>query len=92
MRKNVIDPFSSLIIASATGISEENDLTSVQRVNSASSGISSSIGNFHQQILGSVEGFNNHDAGYDLECPDRQILAEAILEYCETALREGIPA
>ncbi|MCY4211258.1 MAG: Eco47II family restriction endonuclease [Gammaproteobacteria bacterium] len=76
IKKNVIDPFSSLILAAATGISEEGDLTSVQQVNSASSGISNAIGNFHQQILGSVRGFNNHDSGYDLECAERRILAE----------------
>ena len=76
IKKNVIDPFSSLIIAAATGISEEDDLTSVQQVNSASSGISNAIGNFHQQILGAVDGFDNHDAGYDLESPEKLILAE----------------
>ncbi len=41
-----------------------------------SSGISNAVGDFHQEVLGSVEGFRNHDAGYDLECPDKQIVAE----------------
>ena len=47
-----------------------------QLASSAMSGISSAIGNFHQEIIGSIAGFENHDAGYDVECPSRQLLAE----------------
>lgn len=51
-------------------------LSKVQQINSASIGISSAVGHFHQKILGSVEGFINHNTGYDLECVDRKIIAE----------------
>ncbi len=76
MRKNVIDPFSSLVIATTTDINTKADLVAVQQGNSVSSGIASAIGAFHQQIPGSIKGFKNHNAGYDLECPGRNILAE----------------
>ena len=38
--------------------------------------MSNALGFFHQEILAGVQGWANHDAGYDLECPARQILAE----------------
>lgn len=76
MKKNVIDPFSSLISAATFGVTEGNMLSSAQQAESASKGIASAVGSFHQQILGKVEGFRDHDAGYDLECASRQIIAE----------------
>lgn len=38
--------------------------------------MSNALGEFHQKVLGGVDGWINHDAGYDLECPARRILAE----------------
>ncbi len=74
--QNVIDPFQSLVIASVFDIREPEELADTQRAESALRGLSNAIGNFHQQILGSVYGWENHDAGYDLECSSRRIVAE----------------
>ena len=74
--KNVIDPFQSLIIAVTYGIYSSSELKDIQESQSAVSGISSALGDFHQNILGSVNRWHNHDAGYDLECNDRKIIAE----------------
>ncbi len=76
LKANVIDPFQSLIIASTFGIKDENQLDKLQITNSVLGGISSAVGNFHQQILGSIPGWINHDAGYDIECEERRIVAE----------------
>jgi hypothetical protein len=73
---NVIDPFQSLVIASVFDIRKREELSYTQRVESAIRGLSNAIGNFHQQILGSVDGWENHDAGYDLECSTCRIVAE----------------
>lgn len=74
--RNVVDPFSSLLIASTFGISEPSSLEGVQRAESSIRGLSNALGEFHQRVLGSVAGWVNHDAGYDLECAGRQIVAE----------------
>ena len=74
--RNVIDPFLSLIMASTFKVSKTSKLLDMQSMKSTGGGISNALGHFHQQILGSVNGWDNHDAGYDLECTGRQILAE----------------
>ena len=38
--------------------------------------MSNAIGRFHQSVLASVDGWENHDAGYDLECVQRKVVAE----------------
>ena len=74
--RNVIDPFLSLVIASVFSIQDPEKLVNIQNVESALRGLSNALGDFHQRILGSVDGWENHDAGYDLECRDRMIVAE----------------
>ena len=74
--RNVIDPFLSLVIASAFGIQDPQELVNIQNAESALRGLSNALGDFHQRILGSVDGWENHDAGYDLECSSRRIVAE----------------
>ena len=76
IRKNVVDPFSSLLIASAFEAKGDMELKNLHRSSSISSGISSAIGNFHQSILSRVSGWENHDAGYDLMNNERKIIAE----------------
>ena len=76
IQKNVIDPFSSIIIASTLNIKSSEDLNRIQASQSALSGMSNAIGTFHQSVLGSVEGWLNHDTGYDLENPSRKLIAE----------------
>lgn len=75
-QRNVIDPFLSLLIASTFDANSREELLRLQNSNSALNGMSNALGYFHQEILAGVEGWVNHDAGYDLECPARQILAE----------------
>ena len=74
--KNVQDPFSLLCLAYIHKASSTDDLISLESNRSISSAISSAVGDFHQNVLGSVVGFENHDAGYDIENPERKILAE----------------
>ena len=75
-RRNVVDPFLSLLIASTFGANSRDELLRLQNSNSALNGMSNALGYFHQEILAGVAGWANHDAGYDLECPARRILAE----------------
>ena len=73
---NSVDPFSSLMIATAFGLTTSRELENVQNAEAAMRGFSNALGTFHQSVLGAVNGWVNHDAGYDLECADRQIIAE----------------
>ncbi|MYB58351.1 MAG: Eco47II family restriction endonuclease [Gemmatimonadetes bacterium] len=74
--RNVIDPFLSLVIASVFGIQDPKELVNIQNAESALRGLSNALGDFHQRILGNVDDWENHDAGYDLECSTRRIVAE----------------
>ena len=74
--RNVVDPFLSLLLASTFDLQNPAALTNIQRAESAIRGMSNALGEFHQRILGSVHGWANHDAGYDLECSSRRIVAE----------------
>ena len=74
--RNVVDPFLSLLIATTFNIRDPNALTDLQRAESAMRGMGNAVGAFHQGVLGTVDGWDNHDAGYDLECSSRHIVAE----------------
>ncbi len=76
MAKNVVDPFSSLVLATTFDLDKADALAKIQEINSISKSISNAIGDFHQEILGEVRGFKNHDAGYDLERARKKIIAE----------------
>ena len=91
-RQNVTDPFLSLVIAESLGLREQADLEQRQAVQSATQAISMALGDFHQRVLGSVDGWDNHDAGYDLECPARRILAEVKNKHntMNAGTREGV--
>jgi hypothetical protein len=75
-KKNTIDPFLSLLTAFTFGANTKIDIEEIQNTRTITSNISSALGNFHQELLGSVDGWENHDAGYDLECEERKIVAE----------------
>ncbi len=75
-QQNVVDPFMSLLIASTFGANSREGLLQLQNSNSALNGMANALGLFHQEVLSGVEGWENHDAGYDLECATRRILAE----------------
>lgn len=74
--KNVVDPFSAILIAATFGIQQSDELKSVQQAESSVRGMSNALGKFHQTVLGSVEGWDNHDSGYDLECESQSVIAE----------------
>lgn len=75
-RRNVIDPFLSLLIADTFGANSQEELLRLQNSNSALNGMPNALGYFHQEVLGEIPGWVNHDAGYDLECAEKRILAE----------------
>ncbi len=74
--RNVVDPFSSLVVASTFSIQEHRELENVQKIESTLRGLSNALGEFHQNVLGSVQGWRNHDSGYDLECTSERAIAE----------------
>ncbi len=74
--RNVIDPFRSLLIASALDVSTASELVAVQDMDSSQRGLSNALGTFHEKVLGRVVGWENHDAGYDLENASSRLLAE----------------
>ncbi len=74
--KNVVDPFYSVLIASSFDLKTIKELNNLQDAGSALRGISNYLGEFHQFVLGSIDGWVNHDAGYDLACPEKMIIAE----------------
>ena len=76
MKKNVIDPFLSLVLASTFDVDTREELVSTQQLSSALRGIGNALGTFHHQILSSVDGWIDYDAGYDIENANRRILAE----------------
>lgn len=53
-----------------------DELINLHKTSSALRGMSNALGYFHQSVLGSVEGWKNHDTGYDLEHFGRKIIAE----------------
>ena len=75
-KQNTIDPFYSLVIASTWGIKSHSDLVSMENTASAMRGVSNALGTFHQDVLGSVSGWKNHDKVYDLLNESRKILVE----------------
>ncbi len=102
LRKNVIDPFSSIVIASVLEIDTSSDLLGAQALRTTMGGISNAVGAFHQTILGAVPGWADHDFGYDLENRERRTLAEVknkhntmnaanrkqVIDDLETAIRQ----
>ena len=76
MKKNVVDPFSSLVVASTFDIKTKEQLVNAQQASSALDGMGNALGSFHQQVLSSVDGWFNRDASYDIENENMKILAE----------------
>ena len=75
-RENVVDPFLSLLFASTFNVTERDEMILIEDTNAGFRGITNSLGDFHQDVLGSVGGWVNHDAGYDLENADERLIAE----------------
>jgi hypothetical protein len=74
--KNVLDPFSLLCLNHLMKNNDTDNLMETVATSSISKSVSSAIGNFHQDVLGRVRGFVNHDAGYDVECAEKKLFAE----------------
>ena len=74
--RNTIDPFASLVIAHTYRVENKEALRRLQEAASTQSGIANAVGHFHQRILGSIDGWTNHDAGYDLENRATRMVAE----------------
>lgn len=83
--RNVVDPFGSLFEMSAFGIDSFLDWKNQELNRQAQKTLQNHIGNLHQEILGSVMGWENlkvgSNAGSDLVCANRRILAEIKNKY-----------
>ena len=56
-RRNVVDPFLSLLIADTFGATGKDELLRLQNSNSALRGMTNALGHFHQEILGEIPGW-----------------------------------
>ncbi|MGL1890360.1 MAG: Eco47II family restriction endonuclease [Spirochaetaceae bacterium] len=77
--KNVIDPFGAYFEAGAFNIDYITWVES-ETIRQCQKTLQNHIGDFHQKILGSVEGFDDlgvgANSGVDLECKSKMIVAE----------------
>src|SRR3989339_67827 len=77
MHKNVIDPFSALFHGIAKSISYKEWLEQ-EKARQAQKSMQNSIGDFHQDILGSISGWKNLGVGQrlDISNDSKKIIAE----------------
>lgn len=82
VNRNVIDPFSALFQIGGFGLDSSTWLIS-EKTRQAQKSLQNHIGDFHQKILGHVEGWDNLGIGgnMDLKCDNRKILAEVKNKY-----------
>jgi hypothetical protein len=75
--KNVIDPFSALFQITGFNIDYDTWIIS-ERTRQAQKSLQNHIGDFHQNILGSIEGWDNKKTGniIDLVSDEKKIIAE----------------
>jgi len=80
--KNVTDPFSALFEIAGFDVSHDQWIVNEQ-IRKAQKTLQNHIGEFHQNILGSVKGWTNMKTGnvFDLINNDRKILAELKNKY-----------
>ncbi|MFD2034425.1 Eco47II family restriction endonuclease [Belliella marina] len=80
--KNVLDPFSALFQISGFDISHEEWLIA-EKTRQAQKSLQNHVGDFHQIILGKVDGWENLETGQimDLVHKDRKIIAEIKNKY-----------
>ena len=74
--RNVIDPFSALMVGSMFDVGKKVNLENILHAHCAIHGVSVALGSFHRDVLGSIEGWDNHDTGYDLINQKSRIIAE----------------
>lgn len=77
LHSNVVDPFSALFDAMRQDITLE-DWLNQERSRQVQKSLQNAVGDFHQNILGSIPGWENpgRGGGYDLINRERKILAE----------------
>ncbi len=75
--RNVLDPFSLFFQMACSNVNFESVMT-LEKTRQAQKTLTNSIGQFHQDILGSVKDWKNLGKGgiVDLCCPKQKILAE----------------
>jgi hypothetical protein len=75
--KNVIDPFAVIFEMAGFGLTLPAWIQS-ETARQAQKTLSNHVGNLHQEILGSVDGWCNLKVGkqVDLECGNRKLIAE----------------
>lgn len=80
--RNVIDPFGPIFESAVKEISL-NDWVKQEKQRQGQKTLQNAIGSFHQNILGSVPGWNNLDTGeqYDLVNDQKTIIAEIKNKY-----------
>lgn len=77
MHSNVVDPFSAFFDASMQGI-PLNDWLELEKVRQIQKTLQNCIGDFHQGVLGNMNGWSNLETGniVDIENEEREIIAE----------------
>ncbi len=80
--KNVIDPFSALFEIAAFGLSYQ-DWKKSEAARQAQKTLQNHVGDFHQRILGSINGWENLEVGneVDLVNHDSKMIAEVKNKY-----------
>lgn len=75
--RNVIDPFSALVDAARQRISTE-EWMSQEKARQVQKGMQNALGDFHQDVLGSVQGWENGGRGgsYDVISHSLGVIAE----------------
>lgn len=79
---SVIDPFSAVVDSSIQGISLE-DWMDQEKARKIQKALQNAVGEFHQNILGSMPGWENAGRGgsFDVRNKDRKIIAEIKNKY-----------
>ena len=70
------DPFRSSAIAALMSMNSSDDLESALRVVANTRSVEDSIGDMHENIIGSILGWKLWDAGYDVRNDSKKIIAE----------------
>ncbi len=75
--KNIVDPFSAIFDSAISGITL-SEWIEREKTRKAQKTLQNAIGFFHQQVLGSVQGWKDLGTGsvVDLCCSEKKIIAE----------------
>jgi hypothetical protein len=80
MYENVIDPFSAIFDGAVQGFNLD-DWLKKERARQVQKTVQNKIGEFHQDILGSIPGWKNLKKGVDICNEERKIIAEIKNKY-----------